>query len=127
MTKWKRCTLREYFWLILSLIMTAITVIILCFWTSPLTSLSEKMNNIEVYERNELKGMRSQMNWTPGKLSLPLGTVFRMRSLKLQRKWQKGHRGGVGRVWLPSNSVNINNNITVPKSDFHDGKVAELM
>ena len=24
-------------------------------------------------------------------------------------------------MWLPSSGVNINNNITVPTSDFHDG------
>ena len=35
------------------------------------------------------------MNWTTGKFSLSPSTVFRIRSLKLQRKWQKGHRGGV--------------------------------
>ena len=69
------------------LIMASITVIILCFWTNPLIPLSEKVNNIEVYERNELKGIRSQMKWTPGKFSLPPSTVFRTRSLKLQRKW----------------------------------------
>ena len=90
-------------------------------WASPLILLSEKVNNIKVYERNELKGIRSQMNWTPGKFSLPPSTVFRIRSLKLQRKWQKGHRRGVGRVWLPGNGENIKKNITVPKSDFHDG------
>ena len=101
--------------------MASMTVIILCFWTSHLISLIEKVNNIKVYERKELKGIRSQMNWTLGKFSLPPSSVFRIRSLKLQRKWQKGHRGGVGRVQLPRNGVNINNNITVPMLDFHDG------
>ena len=35
-----------------SLIIALITVIILCFWTSPLILLSEKLNNTKVYERN---------------------------------------------------------------------------
>ena len=69
-----------------SLIMASITVIILCFWTSHLISLSERGNNIKVYEQNELKGIRSQMNQTPAKFSLPPSTVFRIRGLKLQRK-----------------------------------------
>ena len=72
-----------------SLIMASITVIILWFWTSPLILLGEKVNNIKVYERNELKGIRSQKNWTLGSFSLPPSTVFRIRSLNLQRKWQK--------------------------------------
>ena len=91
------------------------------FWTSPLISLSEKVNKIKVYERNDLKGIRSQMSWTPGKFGLPPSPVFRIRSLELKPKWQKGHRGDVGRVQLPSNTVDINNNITGPMSDFHDG------
>ena len=39
------------------------------------------MNNIKVYERNELKGIRSQINWSPGKFSLPPSTVFRIKGL----------------------------------------------
>ena len=66
-----------------SFIMASITVIIMCFYTSPLILLNEKVNNIKVYERNLLKGIRSQMNWTPGKLRLPPSTVFKIRSMKL--------------------------------------------
>ena len=62
------------------------------------------------------------MNRNPGHFCLPPSTVVWVRHLNIQRKLRKHHRGGVRRVWLPSNGININKIIiSVATSGFHDG------
>ena len=63
------------------------------------------------------------MNQNPGHFYLPPSTVVWVRHLNIQRKSRKHHIGGVRRVWLPSNGININNNnlISVVTLAFHDG------
>ena len=65
-----------------------------------------------------LKSLRTMVNHSPGIVKLNLSTVLRVSKLKLQRKSRKGHHGGVGRIKLPSNGVNINNNILVAPTDY---------
>ena len=74
---------------------------------------SQVKENIKVYDRYELKSLRTVVNHNPGIFKLNLSTVLRVRKLKLQRKSRKGHCGGMERIMLPSNCVNINNNISV--------------
>ena len=63
------------------------------------------------------------MNWNPGHFCLLPSTVLQVRHLKIQRKLRKHHRGGVRRVQLPTNGININKNnlISVETLAFHDG------
>ena len=71
----------------------------------------------------ELTQVRMMMNRNPGHFCLPPSTVVWVRTLNIQRKLRKHQRGGVRRVQLPSNGININKNnlISVASSAFHDG------
>ena len=110
---------------VISAIICVITVLILANLVTFQNSLqlsptwsSQVKKNIKVYDRCELKSLRTMVNHNPGILKLNLSTVFRVRKLKLQRKSRKGHHGGVGRIKVPSNGVNINNNISVAPIDY---------
>ena len=105
---------------VISAIVCVITVIILANLVTfqnlqPLspTCSSQAKENIKVYGRYELKLLRTVVNNNPRIFKLNLGTVLRVRKLKLQRKRRKGHHRGVGRIKLTSNCININNNISV--------------
>ena len=92
---------------VISAIVCVITVLILAnlvyFWTllqlSPTWSSQVKEN--KVYDRYELKSLRTVVNHNPGIFKLKLSTILRVRKLKLQRKSTKGHHGGVERIKLP--------------------------
>ena len=64
------------------------------------------------------------MSKHPGTFVLPPSTVLWIRMLKIHRRTRKNHCNGVGRVWLPTNIININNIVTVETSSFHDGQKA---
>ena len=74
-----------------------------------------------IYESSELRRIRCWMNKSPGHIVLPPSTVMRIWSHKLQCKTRKKHCGGVRRVQLPGNGVNIDNTIPVVMVAFHDG------
>ena len=76
-----------------------------------------------MYGNIELRQVRMMMNQNPGHICLPPSTVVHVRHLNIQRKLRKHHRGGVRRVWLASNGININKNnlISVTILAFHDG------
>ena len=66
------------------------------------------------------------MHRNPWHFCLLPSTVVLVRHLNIQRKLRKHHRGGERRVWLLSNSININKNnfISVVTLAFHDGLTA---
>ena len=75
---------------------------------------------MEIYGSSKLRMIRCWLNKTPGHVVLPPSTIMRVQSLKLQCKTRKKHHGGVGRVQLPGNGMNINSNIPVVTAAFHD-------
>ena len=96
---------------------------VVTFSRHPLLLLAsqDKVNNeVHYYDTFELIGIRSFMNKNPGTFILPPGTVFRVRSLKIQRKMRKKHHGGIGRVQLIGSDVNTINLIAVVTTSFHD-------
>ena len=77
----------------------------------------------KIYGNIELRHVRMTMNQNPGHFCLTPSIIVQVRHLNIQRKLRKHHRGGVSRVQLPSNSININKNnlISVVTLAFYDG------
>ena len=85
-----------------------------------LTSQNEVKNKVYYYDTFELRGVRSFMNKNHETFILPTSTASRGRSLKIQKKNEEKHHGGVGTVWLLGNSVHTNNLIAVVTTCFHN-------
>ena len=80
----------------------------------------EKATKDLVYDKCSLKQLRSKVVQTHELRVIPSGTVWRIRQLKLNRKWKRGRWWGVVREWLPGNGVNKNNLIWVSTLDFEN-------
>ena len=52
---------------------------------------------------------------------LPPSTVLFTGTPKIHRRTRKNYCGGIGRVQLPTSSINTNNIVTVEASSYHDG------
>ena len=59
--------------------------------------VERKATNVLVYDSYSLRQLRSKVVQTPELRVIPSSTVWRIRHLKLHRKWKRGSQGGVVR------------------------------